>query len=108
MVATEKANKSQMIRDLLAENPDMKVSDVVQVMAEKGLPIRASQVYVLRSENKPKRTNRIRHLIQPQQHHQVNPANSLELIRKLQELSSLAGGFKNVRRLIELMEGISN
>jgi hypothetical protein len=92
-----KTNKSQMIRDLLKENPKMPVSEVVAKLAEKKLKVTPNLVYYIRLKMGAKRRRKIRRKFAAI----TGNGDAVTLIRQVKELADDAGGLAKLRQLVE-------
>jgi hypothetical protein len=95
-------NKSQAIRDYLAGNPTAGSKDVVAGLAEKGLKVTPALVYLIKSKAKQakRRAKRRRFDESSRGTDSVNP---IALFQKVRDLAHEVGGYKNLKKLVDLM-----
>jgi hypothetical protein len=95
-------NKSQAIRDMLSQNPNAKASEIVQLLADRGVKVTATLVFLVRSTGRRKKARRRR-----QQAVAVSRAagvsDPVKLIMKVRELADGAGGIKSLQRLVDAL-----
>jgi hypothetical protein len=101
-MAKAEVNKSQMVRDLLAQNPMMAVKDVVATMAAKGHKITANLVYFLRGKEKAKKRRAAR-----QKAAKVvssnGPLDPIVAIMKVKDLAAEVGGMPKLKELLDVL-----
>lgn len=91
--------KSARIRELLQQDPKMPVKDIVATLAAKGVKIPPSMVYYLRAKAKRRaRRQQVRQVVGKN-----GAANPVDLIVKVRSLANEAGGFDNLKQLVEIL-----
>jgi DNA repair photolyase len=95
--AESKVNKSQVIRDILADDPKADYKTVVERAAEKGAKVSQTMVYYVRSKlgqaaRKAKRAQSA-----------ANTRNPVELIARVKRLANEVGGMKQLKQLVDLL-----
>jgi hypothetical protein len=95
-----KINKSEVIRELLKQNPQLPVREVVMTLGEKGVKVQPSLVYFIKS--KMKRANRlqVRHSFTKTT---GKPGSPVELIVKVRNLATEVGGYDQLKQLVEIL-----
>src|SRR5687767_11646353 len=98
-MAKKNVNKSEEIRKLLSEKPKAKVRDIVTALAERGIKVPPSTVYVLKK--KVKRRQRLERATHTANNAKI--ANPAELVVKVKSLAKEAGGYGNLRQLVDAL-----
>jgi hypothetical protein len=93
-------SKSQAIRDMLAQHPDAKASEVVKLLAERGVKVNAALVYMVRSTGRRKKARRRRHQAVAVSR-AAGVSDPVKLVLKVRELAVEAGGIKSLQRLVD-------
>jgi hypothetical protein len=98
-MARRRRNKSEAVRQVLAENPQASVKEVVTLLGQRGIKVRPTLIYFIRS--------RQRHVARRQKRRQAvangAPTYSAELILQVKTLAKDAGGFRNLKQLVEVL-----
>ena len=87
---------------MLAENPRLKMGEIISALAEKGITVSKNQVYFVKSKLGAKRRKAKRQAAV----HTAKTAgliNPVELVRKVKELAASAGGLNNLKQLVDLL-----
>ncbi len=103
------ANKSQAVRDLLAENPKLKAKEVVEQLAAKGISITASQVYFVKggmSQKKQTAAKKAKKVAKKEK--RVGQASAMHadpiaVILEIKALAKKLGGMANLKQLVEVL-----
>jgi hypothetical protein len=98
MAKAATVNKSQIIRDLLEQNPRMEVKEVLEKLSEQNLKVTANLVYYLRTRKR--REARQKSAGAPA----VSQADPTELIRKIKGLAADVGGVAQLHALVEALQ----
>ena len=95
-------NKSALIRELLAKNPQIKVSEVVAQLAQQKVTVNPNLVYMIKSKGirKAKKAKRKLVLEATRTAGFVNP---VQLIVEVRALAEKAGGMKHLKQLVDLL-----
>jgi hypothetical protein len=94
-------NKSQAIRDVLTVNPSIGSKDLISQLAEKGVKVAPSLVYMVKSKlNKGKRKAKRERVASVAGATVKNP---VEVIIRVKDLARDLGGYKNLKKLVDLM-----
>jgi transcription initiation factor TFIIIB Brf1 subunit/transcription initiation factor TFIIB len=104
-------NKSEEVRKVLQEQPDLKARQIVDLLAEQGVTVQRSQVYaVMRSLGKSPRKGRPgRRRGRPAgstsaaASASVASVNPVTIITRIKDLASQVGGMKHLRELMEVL-----
>ena len=100
-MARKKANKSQAIRDMIAANPKAKSSEVVKLLADKGIKVSATLVYGIKAKGKAKKRKQKREKVVAAGR-SVN-GDPVELLRGIKELAARAGGIRQLKEFVDLL-----
>ena len=106
-----KVNRSQLIRDLIKENPKIKASEAVSALAKRGIKIRAGLFYLVKGALSGQKRRR-----QKNQHKAVDLASSsgmaspaapksdaLATIRKVKGLAADVGGLRTLKGIVDAL-----
>jgi hypothetical protein len=94
--------KSAAIRELLAEDPKLKMAEIITALAQKGITVSQNQVYFVKSKLGAKRRKAKRQAaVQTAQ--SAGAINPVELVRKVKELAASAGGLNKLKQLVDLL-----
>ena len=103
----EKVNKSQMVREILGANPEMKAKEVVAAMAAKGQKITDALVYFLKGKSSAKKARKKRVVKAAKAAHVTGVAGSnadaLTMIREVKGLAQKAGGYAKLKELVDAL-----
>jgi hypothetical protein len=102
-MAKAKTNKSQMVRDMLTENPQMPVKDIVSTMAAKGQKVTPNLVYFLRMKAKAKKRRQVRQKVAKV----VSSNGSLDAVTVIVKVKGLAAEVGGMGKLKELVEALA-
>ena len=95
-------NKSQAIREFLAENPTADTKSVVAGLAEKGVKVAATLVYFIKSkQNQAKRRAKRDRVAESSR--QTASRNPVEVVIRVKDLAREVGGIKNLKTLVDLL-----
>ena len=97
-------NKSEMIRQLLRDNPDMPVKEVVSTMAARGLKVTDNLVYFQKGKLKGRssRHQKARQLAANVALTTVT-ADPVAMIRKVKSWANEVGGLKKLKALVDVL-----
>jgi hypothetical protein len=94
-------NKSQAVRDLLKQKPDMAVKEVVATLADKGMKITPNLVYFIKGKMKAGKQRR-KKLVRAARAASAN-GDPVALIRDVRALAERSGGIDRLRELVEAL-----
>jgi hypothetical protein len=94
--------KSQAIRDMLSQNPNAKASEIVKLLAEQGVKVNATLVYLVRSTGRRKKARRRRHQA-VEVSRAAGVSDPVKLVLKVRELALEGGGIKSLQRLVDAL-----
>jgi arginine repressor len=97
MARAKHGAKSQAVRELLKQDANMKTRDIVAALAEKGMKIRSSTVYMIKARM---RRNRRRQAVRAAGNDKVN---AVHLVLKIKGLAAEAGGINNLKQLVDAL-----
>ena len=101
-MARKKTNKSQAIRDMIAANPKAKSSEIVTLLADKGIKVSSTLVYAINAKGKAKKRKQKREKVMAAGQGMVS-GDPLELIRGVKALAAKAGGIRHLKELVDLL-----
>jgi hypothetical protein len=95
-----RVNKSAAIREMIGQHPEARSKEIIRLLAEKGLKVRPTLVYYIRSKEK--------HLKRQDKRQRAASLNAgvgspVQLIIKVKELSKQAGGIRNLKQLVDIL-----
>jgi len=96
-------NKSQAIRDLLKQKPDIAVKDVVATLADKGMKITPNLVYFIKGKMKAGKQRRKRVVRAARAATTSGNGDPVALIRDVRVLAERTGGIEKLRQLVEAL-----
>jgi hypothetical protein len=95
-------NKSQAIRDLLAQNPKMAIKEIVSILTGQGIKVSDTYVYMIRNKarRKKKKEKRQKAIAAGNGAGVVDP---VQLVVRLKTLASEAGGIRHLKKLVDIL-----
>lgn len=101
-------NKSQAIRDVLSQTPEIKVSEVVATLKEKGIKVTPNLVYFIKGkvQGQKGRRRKMRRQVATVMASNNGVATSgdvLSTIKKIKGLAAEVGGLKKLSALVEAL-----
>jgi hypothetical protein len=107
-MAKQKVNKSQIVREILTANPEMKAKEVVEAMAAKGHKITDALVYTIKGSMKEKKKRKARVVkaakaAVPSSNGQATKADAITMIREVKSLAQKAGGYEKLKELVDAL-----
>jgi hypothetical protein len=95
-------HKSAAIREQLAQNPNMPVSEIVSTLAGRGINVTSNLVYALKTKARARRRKQRRQeAVQAGQN--AGMANPVSLVLKVRQLAGEAGGIKHLKKLVDVL-----
>ncbi len=97
-------NKSQLIRDILHENPKIKAQDAIDLLAGRGIDVAPNLFYFTKGKVRGRRGHRrqMRSQVGNVMGSTVN-GDIVSTIKKVKALADEVGGFKKLQALIEAL-----
>jgi hypothetical protein len=95
-------NKSEAIREILAQNPKIPVRELVAQLGQRGIKVNPNLVYLIKSKQS-KKVRRQRRMQAVEANRQAGISNPVELIRDLRGVAEKAGGMKRLKELVDLL-----
>jgi hypothetical protein len=95
-------NKSEAIREILAQTPKSPVKEIVAQLGQRGVKVNPNLVYLIRSKRsqKKKRENRLRAV---EANRMAGLANPVELILEVSKVAAKAGGMRHLKELVDML-----
>jgi hypothetical protein len=100
--AKNEVNRSEAIREALAQNPEATSKEIVSLLSKQGVRVRRSLVYTIKSQLKLRKRRRKRKVATAisQEAGAVDP---VKLIMNVKDLASQAGGVRNLKQLVDAL-----
>lgn len=107
-MARQKVNKSEIVREILMANPEMKAKEVVAAMAAKGHKVTDALVYTIKGSMKEKKRRKARVVkaakaTAPSSNGQVGNVDAITMIREVKSLAEKAGGYERLKELVDAL-----
>jgi hypothetical protein len=97
-----KGNRSQAVREVIAENPQASSKEILALLAKKGLKVSATLVYYVRSkQNQQKRRQKRERVAEASR--QTGTSNPVEVVRRVKALARDVGGIRSLKQLVDLL-----
>jgi hypothetical protein len=99
-------NKSQALRDLLAENPHISFQEAISTLAAKGISVKRGLFYFIKARMNPKKRKTKEKVAQervtatPSSH---DVTDALATIKQVKGLATELGGMNTLKALVEAM-----
>jgi hypothetical protein len=98
----KRVNKSDALREMLAQHPDAPSKEIVSLLGEKGIKVQPSLVYYIRSKQRQQGRREKRERVQATSERTGN-SNPVELVLQVKRLARDAGGIKNLQLLVDAL-----
>jgi hypothetical protein len=95
-------NKSDAIRQMLAEHPEAKSPEIVSLLAKKGIKVSANLVYFVKARSRA-RKRKVRRQKAVAASRNAGIANPIELILDVRRLAEKAGGLRQLKQLVDIL-----
>jgi hypothetical protein len=95
-------NKSDAIREVLAQTPGAGPKDVVALLAGRGIKVAPSLVYFIKSKAKQAQRKQKRARVAAASA-QTGTGNPVELVLRVKDLAREVGGIGNLKMLVDLL-----
>jgi arginine repressor len=100
-------NKSQLVRDLLTENPKLSVQEVLSTLAAKGIKANKSLYYFVKTKMKTKkrkaREKVAKEMVTASTSSNGSVVDALTTIKQIKSLAHELGGMKKLKALVEAL-----
>lgn len=93
-------NKSQAIREALAQKPQAKVSEIVAFLATRGIKVQPQLVYFVKAKGKAKARRVKRQEVAAGANGQVDV---VALLTEIKSLAGKAGGIKELKKYVDVL-----
>lgn len=102
-------NKSQEIRDLFTQNPEIKVKDIIETLSGRGIYVKPGLVYLVKGKmsgikKRRRRGRRRADSAVAAAGVAVAATDVLTTVKKVKDLAASVGGMKKLKALIEALE----
>lgn len=101
-MAKFKVNKSEAIREMQEAHPKATSSEIVKLLADKGIKVSTTLVYAIKAKGKAKKRKQKRQKAIPAGQQMVN-GDPVELIKDVKALADRAGGIRHLKELVDLL-----
>ena len=98
----KKVNKSEAIREMLAQHPHAPSKEIVSLLGEKGIRVQPSLVYFIKSKQRHQQRQQKRARAN-ETSQRMGSRNPVELILQVKRLAGEAGGMKNLKQLVDVL-----
>jgi hypothetical protein len=98
----KRVNKSEALREMIAQHPDATSKEIVHLLGEKGLKVQPSLAYYVRSKQRQQDRRLKREKVQATSQRTGNN-NPVELVLQVKRLALEAGGIKNLQLLVNAL-----
>src|SRR3954462_6625778 len=95
-------NKSDAIREALAQNPKAGPKDIVTLLAGRGIKVAPSLVYFIKSKAKHAKLKQKRARVAAATKGTGAP-NPVELVLRVKDIAREVGGIQNLKMLVDLL-----
>ena len=106
----EKGNKSQLVRDMLQQAPELSVAAIVKAMNDAGHTITPNLVYFLRGKASAKKARKKRVAkaamaasSKASSNGQASKPDAITMIREVKALAEKAGGYEKLKELVDAL-----
>jgi ABC-type Fe3+ transport system substrate-binding protein len=95
-------NKSEAIREVIAQNPKAGTKDVIAQLASKGIKVAPTLVYYIKSKQNQQKRKQKRERVAASS--RTTPArNPVELVARVKALAREVGGIRPLKQLVDLL-----
>ena len=99
-----KVNRSQAIRDILEQNPQVQPKEVVSLLARKGIQVRPGLVYMIKGRLAQMKSHKGRKAARvARASEKTGSTDPIALIVKVKALAKEAGGMDNLKALVTVL-----
>jgi hypothetical protein len=95
-------NKSAAIREIIAQNPEARSKEVVTLLGQKGIRVRPTLVYYIKSKQRQQQRRQKRQRV-AETSRKTGAVNPVELVLRVKELGRQAGGIIHLKRLVDAL-----
>lgn len=100
--AAKRPNKSDAVRDMLAQHPKAKTKEIVTLLADQGVKVAAPLVYYVKSrlsraQRKARRARGAEHA------RKAGLSNPVEVVQRVKSLANEMGGMRQLQQLVDLL-----
>ena len=98
----KQANRSDAVRETLAQHPKATTKEVINLLATKGVKVSSTLVYYVRSKQSQARRKEKRDRVDLVSR-STPAANPVELVARVKELAREVGGILRLKQLVDLL-----
>jgi hypothetical protein len=92
-------NKSEAIRDMIAQNPKAQSKEIVSLLGARGVKVQPSLVYYIKSKQKNSKRRQKRERVAATSE-RTGAGDPVALVLKVKALAREAGGIANLQQLV--------
>jgi arginine repressor len=97
-----KVNRSEAIREAVAQNPKASSKEIIAMLAERGLKVSPTLVYFVRSRQQHAKRKKKRELV-AETSRKTAIGNPVEVVQRVKGLARDVGGIGNLKQLVDLL-----
>ena len=98
----KRVNRSEAVREALAQNPKAGSRDVIALLAAKGVKVSPTLVYYVKSKQNQAR-RRARRAEVAATSRRTATTDPVELVMRVKQLAGEVGGIRNLKMLVDLL-----
>ena|SRR5438105_4562083 len=95
-------NKSEAIREILAQNPKIGSKEIIAQLAQKVIKVAPTLVYYVKSKQNQMKRRAKRERVAAASRNASN-ANPVEVVLRVKDLAREVGGIRNLKQLVDLL-----
>src|SRR5690242_1154072 len=95
-------NKSDAVREHLAQYPKAKSSEIVAALAERGIKVAPSLIYFVKSKQRHAK-RKAKRAAGVESSRRSGAADPVEVVLRVKDLAKELGGIKNLKQLVDLL-----
>jgi len=102
MADGKRVNRSEAVREALAQNPKAGSKEIITLLAAKGVKVSPTLVYYVKSkQNQARRRAKRAEVAATSQ--RTATTNPVELVMRVKQLAGEVGGMRNLKLLVDLL-----
>src|SRR5688572_1166459 len=98
-------NRSEAVREALAQNPKAGSKEVITQLAAKGLKVSPTLVYYVKSKQNQAR-RRAKRAAADAESRRTATTDPVELVMRVKQLATEVGGIRNLKMLVDLLADV--
>lgn len=101
----KRVNRSEAVREALAQNPKAGSKEVIALLAAKGVKVSPTLVYYVKSKQNQAR-RRARRAEAVAESRRTATTDPVELVMRVKQLAAEVGGVRNLKLLVDLLADV--